>query len=168
MEHPAHILRLERPEYIFHKVGPTLQQLKFKYEFAWALLHERPFLRKLIQTLHVKLIGYVFGQLGVEKCIRNSIFLLPSVWGSRMSLLQCSTRGQMTVKTGMTGLPLVPGAPTGAGLDAANMARNKQPFKDHCFCDTLVMAVFCAELEKAKVVEQLPEHTGMLKSRDPR
>lgn len=29
------------------------------------------------------------------------------------------------------------------------------------------MAVFCAELEKAKVVEQLPEHTGMLKSRDP-
>ena len=104
-----HILRLERPEYIFHKVGPTLQQLKFKYEFAWALLHERPFLRKLIQTLHVKLIGYVFGQLGVEKCIRNGIFLLPSVWGSRMSLLQCSTRGQMTVKTGMTGLPLVPG-----------------------------------------------------------
>ena len=31
------------------------------------------------------------------------------------------------IELGMTGLPLVPGAPTGLGLDAANMAGNSRP-----------------------------------------
>ena len=97
----------QRPEYIAHKVGQSIQQLKGKYKFAWALLTERPFLCKLIQTLDVELIDYVCGQLGVEKVNPDS--------------------EERLIELGMTGLPLVPGAPTGLGLDAANMAGNSRP-----------------------------------------
>ena len=97
----------QRPEYIAHKVGQSIQQLKGKYKFAWALLTERPFLCKLIQTLDVELIDYVCGQLGVEKVNPDS--------------------EERLIELGMTGLPLVPGAPIGLGLDAANMAGNSRP-----------------------------------------
>ena len=132
----------QRPEYIAHKVGQSIQQLKGKYKFAWALLTERPFLCKLIQTLDVELIDYVCGQLGVEKVNPDS--------------------EERLIELGMTGLPL-----SDWSRSRCRQHGREQPSKDHWFCDSLVMVVFCAELDKGgswaqqplTEVWQLPEHT---------
>ena len=122
----------QRPEYIAHKVGQSIQQLKGKYKFAWALLTERPFLCKLIQTLDVELIDYVCGQLGVEKVNPEQALASPK----RAEIVHVFTAvlypwtddsEERLIELGMTGLPLVPGAPIGLGLDAANMAGNSRP-----------------------------------------
>ena len=103
----------QRPKFLPLAPGISIRALKSKYEFAWALLAERPYLCKLTQALHLELIDYVYDPLGVEKVTLGYDISSPKRVGIvhvftavRYSFTDDSE--EKLLKVGLTGLPLIP------------------------------------------------------------
>ena len=105
-----------------------------------------------------------FSRVVASICCISLRFLLPSV-GDR-ACLYCGTHGQMTVKSagrraklGMTGLPLVPGAPTGSDRQGMRLHTESQIVKMYGETEAKVVM---ANKEREGLTAKDPNHPGKL------
>ena len=123
-----------------------------------------------------------FSRVVASICCISLRFLLPSVWGPFMSLLQCGTHGQMTVKSAWSslawpaylwfrGLRLIqvsmPPIWQGTALQGPLVLRHPGDGGLLCWAGESQSGGGSYAQQPSTQVWQLHEHTGMLQSRDP-